>query len=102
MAVLCCGLPHADRLVVSCTIHCERRLANVGGNANRLELMMDFAILIFIGGILHFDILIASALVPQVLDWKAALDKLEPLFRQLVWVYGLFIVLVITDFGLIS
>lgn len=63
---------------------------------------MDFEMLIMIGGVLHFGILIASALVPQVLDWKASLSRLEPLFRQLVWVHGLFIVLVIIGFGLIS
>lgn len=48
---------------------------------------MSLEQLIFIGGILHFGILIASALVPQVLDWKASLAKLDGLLRQLIWVH---------------
>lgn len=63
---------------------------------------MNLAQLIFVGGILHFGILIASALVPQVLDWKASLGKLDALTRQLIWVHGAFIVLVIIGFGLLS
>jgi Membrane bound O-acyl transferase family len=58
--------------------------------------------LIFIGGILHFGILLASALVPVVLDWKGSLAKLDRLPRQLIWVHGLFIVLVIVAFGALS
>ena len=34
--------------------------------------------LIRIAGVLHFGILIASALVPQVLDWRADLKKARP------------------------
>lgn len=63
---------------------------------------MNLEVLILVGGIVHFDILIASALVPQVLDWKASLEKLDGLSRQLVWVHGAFIVLVIIGFGLLS
>jgi hypothetical protein len=58
--------------------------------------------LIFIGGVLHLGILIASALVPGVLDWRRELDNLRPLTRQLVWVHGVFIVLTIIGFGVIS
>jgi hypothetical protein len=58
--------------------------------------------LIFIAGVLHFGILIASALVPQVLDWRSSLAKLDPLLRQLIWVHGVFIVLVIIGFGVLS
>ena len=63
---------------------------------------MHPARLLFIGGVLHFGILFASALVPRVLDWRSALRKLDPLSRQLVWVHGLFIVLVIIAFGVLS
>lgn len=63
---------------------------------------IDLAPLILIGGVLHFGILLASALVPQVLDWKASLRQLDGLTRQLVWVHGAFIVLVIIGFGLLS
>jgi hypothetical protein len=63
---------------------------------------MHPARLLFVGGILHFGILIASALVPRVLDWRSSLRKLNPLLRQLIWVHGLFIVLVIIAFGVLS
>ena len=63
---------------------------------------MNIETLVFTGGIFHFGILIASALVPQVLDWKESLNKLDGLLRQLIWVHGAFIVLVIIGFGLIS
>ncbi len=60
---------------------------------------MNLTLLILVGGVLHFGILIASALVPRVLDWKVELGKLAPLSRQLIWVHGTFIVLVIVGFG---
>jgi hypothetical protein len=53
-------------------------------------------------GLLHFGILIASALVPRVLAWHGELRKLPPLFAQLVWVHGAFIVLTIIGFGTLS
>jgi hypothetical protein len=63
---------------------------------------MNMALLILIGGVLHFGVLLASALTPRVLDWKKELTKLDPLTRQLVWVHGAFIVLVIIGFGVVS
>ena len=56
------------------------------------------ATLILFGGMIHFGILLASALVPQVLNWRAELALLGRLTRQLVWVHGAFIVLVIVGF----
>jgi len=58
--------------------------------------------LLLIAGLMHFGILIASALVPKVLDWRGELRKLPPLFAQLVWVHGGFIVLTIFGLGAIS
>ena len=63
---------------------------------------MNLPLLILIGGVLHFGVLIASACVPQVLDWRQSLAKLDPLSRQVVWVHGAFIVLVIIGFGALS
>ena len=58
--------------------------------------------LIFIAGLLHFGVLIASALVPQVLDWKKDLAGIAPLTRKLVWVYGGYVVANILFFGLLA
>jgi hypothetical protein len=55
-----------------------------------------------IGGLLHFVILIASALTPRVLDWRANLASLHPFLRRLFWVYGSFIVIVIISFGTLT
>ena len=63
---------------------------------------MNLATWILIGGVLHFGILLASALTPRVLDWKSSLRTLDPLLRQLVWVHGAFVVLMIVLFGMIS
>ncbi len=50
----------------------------------------------------QLGILVASALVPRVLDWRTALAPLPPQLRRLFWVYGVFIVLTITGFGLLT
>jgi hypothetical protein len=57
---------------------------------------------LFVGGLLHFVVLIASALTPRVLDWRANLAALQPFLRRLFWVYGCFIVLVIISFGVLT
>ncbi len=64
--------------------------------------MRNLERLILIGGVLHFGILLASALVPKFLDWRSSLGNLDRLSRQIIWVHGAFIVLVIVGFGLIS
>jgi hypothetical protein len=58
--------------------------------------------LLMIGGLLHFVILIASALTPRLLDWRSNLGALHPFLRRLFWVYGGFIVLTIISFGTLS
>jgi hypothetical protein len=58
--------------------------------------------LLLAGGVLHFVILIASALAPRVLDWRANLAALHPFLRRLFWVYGSFIFLVIVSFGALT
>jgi len=55
-----------------------------------------------LAGIAHFGILIASALVPFALNWKESFKSLPPLLRQLFWVYGFFIVMMIVAFGVIT
>ena len=48
---------------------------------------------------LQLSILIASALVPRVLDWRKNLSALHPFLRKLFWVYGAFIVMIIIAFA---
>jgi hypothetical protein len=58
--------------------------------------------LIFVGGIIHFSILVASSLVPFRLNWKEDLKCLSRLHRQMYWTYGGYVVLSIIAFGCIS
>jgi hypothetical protein len=58
--------------------------------------------LIFTGGIIHFCILVASALVPFRLNWREELKGLSRLHRQMYWTYGAYVVLAIVAFGCIS
>ncbi len=58
--------------------------------------------LITLAGIGQLGVLIASALVPFRLNWKAELSCLSRLHRQMYWVYGGYVVLAIVAFGLIS
>ena len=53
-------------------------------------------------GLLHFAILLASALTPRALDWRSNLASLHPFLRRLFWVFGAFIVLVIVSFGVLT
>ena len=64
--------------------------------------MLTLANLILAGGLAHFCILIASALVPFRLNWREEFQKLSPLHRQMYWVYGGYVVLSIIALGLIS
>lgn len=58
---------------------------------------LEYAVMI--AGALHFAILIASAMVPGVLDWRNELTKVSRMTRHVVWVHGIFIVLIIIGFG---
>jgi hypothetical protein len=58
--------------------------------------------LIYLGGAIHFSILIASALVPFRLDWREELKSLARLHRQMYWTYGGYVVMAIIAFGCIS
>jgi len=57
---------------------------------------------LYFGGGIHFAILGASALAPRALDWKGNLAGLPVMLRQLFWVYGAFIVIMIVSFGALS
>lgn len=58
--------------------------------------------LLYLGAVTHFGVLIASALAPRALNWQHHLGDLPRLLRQMFWVYGLFIVLMIVGFGTLT
>ncbi len=53
-------------------------------------------------GVLQIGVLLASVLVPRVLDWRGELKLLSPMLRRLVWVYGLFISFTVAGLGTIA
>ena len=64
--------------------------------------MDPLIIALYIAGLTHFGILIASATAPKALNWNRHLASLPLLLRQMFWVYGAFIVIIIISFGIIT
>jgi hypothetical protein len=64
--------------------------------------MDPLTIALYLAGTAHFGILIASATAPGALNWKEHLSSLPLLLRQMFWVYGVFIVLMIISFGTLT
>ena len=58
--------------------------------------------LLYIAAALQLSILIASAQVPHIFDWRNNLAALPSFLRRLFWVYGAFIVLVIIAFAVLT
>jgi hypothetical protein len=61
-----------------------------------------FSMALWLAGIGHFCILIASFQVPAKLGWKEDLQKLTSFNRKLMWVHGGFAVLTIIAFGTLT
>ena len=57
---------------------------------------------LWLAGIGHFVVLIASFQVPSRLGWREDLAKLTPFNRKLMWTYGGFTVLTIVAFGILT
>ena len=58
-----------------------------------------FGLALWIAGIGHICVLIASFQVPSRLHWSEDLKKLTPFNRKLMWVHSAFAVLTIIAFG---
>jgi hypothetical protein len=59
-------------------------------------------LLLQLAAALQLLILIASASTPRVLDWRKNLAVLHPFLRKLFWVYGVFVVMVIIAFAVLT
>lgn len=57
---------------------------------------------LWIAGSFQILVLAASFQVPSRLNWREELDRLSPLNRKLMWTYGLFIVLCIVSFAVLT
>jgi hypothetical protein len=54
---------------------------------------------LWVVGVAHFLVLVASFQVPTKLKWREELPRLSPFNRKLMYAYGAFIVLTIVTFG---
>jgi hypothetical protein len=61
-----------------------------------------FSLALWLAGIGHFCVLIASFQVPSRLRWREDLQKLTSFNRKLMWVHGGFAVLTIIAFGTLT
>ena len=61
-----------------------------------------FGLVLWLAGIGHFCVLIASFQVPSRLHWREDLKQLTPFNRKLMWVYGGFTVFTIVAFGTLT
>ena len=64
------------------------------------ETLLSLAL--WLAGIGHFCVLIASFQVPRRLGWKEDLAKLTPFNRKVMWTYGGFTLLTIVAFGVLT
>src|SRR5262245_18072646 len=64
--------------------------------------MFPLSTWIFLGGLAHFGILIASYKAPQMLDWNNALAPLQKFNRQVIWTHGAYLAFIAASFGLVS
>lgn len=69
---------------------------------NSSALVRSFNVDLWLAGVAHFVILIASFQVPYRLHWKQDLRSLVPFNRKLLWVQGGFTVLTILAFGTLT
>ena len=63
---------------------------------NTLELLLILA------GAAHLCITSAGVVMTFVLDWRRNLAPLSPLTRHIIWVHGLFVLMMIVAFGVMS
>ena len=69
---------------------------------NNLFAYRIFDVGLWLAGIGHFVILLASFQVPYRLRWKEDLSRLMPFNRKLLWVQGGFTILTIVAFGILT
>jgi len=59
-------------------------------------------IMLVIAGVLHLAITSAGITMTRVLDWRGNLAHLNALTRHVIWTHGLFVLMTIIAFGVVS
>lgn len=58
--------------------------------------------LVYLAGWAQIALVLGSLAVPKVLNWKQELARIQPLIKQMFWVYAAYIVVINLCFGLLS
>jgi hypothetical protein len=77
-------------------------MQNIGQWIGLSSVKSFFALALWLAGLGHFCVLIASFQVPSRLGWRQDLAKLTPFNRKLMWVHGGFAILTIAAFGILT
>jgi len=62
----------------------------------------NIQMLVYLAGLAQIALALGSLVVPGALKWRAELMKVQPMIKQLFWVYASYIFVVNNCFGLIS
>jgi len=57
---------------------------------------------IHLAGLAQIALVIGSMMIPRILNWKAALEEVQTLIKQMFWTYAAYILVINLSFGLIS
>jgi len=62
----------------------------------------NIQLLVYLAGLAQIALALGSLVVPGALKWRAELMKVQPMIKQLFWVYASYIFVINNCFGLIS
>ena len=65
-------------------------------------LKFDTQELIWYAGLAQIALVLGTLAVPAILNWKLELAKVQPLIKQMFWVYAAYIMVINLCFGLVS
>ena len=58
--------------------------------------------LIYLAGLAQITLVTGSLAIPQILNWRAELAKVQPLIKQMFWTYAAYILMINFSFGVLS
>lgn len=65
-------------------------------------LQINIKSLILLAGLAQIVLVLGSFAIPKILNWRTELNKVQPLIKQIFWIYAAYILIINLCFGLIS
>ncbi|QKJ33152.1 hypothetical protein HQ865_13035 [Mucilaginibacter mali] len=59
-------------------------------------------LLVLLAGLGQIVLALVSPVIPHILNWQSELRKVQPLIKQIFWVYACYILVINLCFGLVS